>query len=311
MTVTWEREGSRTAARAGRRRRGWALLVAVAVGAAPLAVQAAPVGGLDATSEALAAAERRLADGDPDGAIALFEAALGRLPAEPGYAPLRAQVLLTIVEAYEAGFARDGDVERLRRARALLDRYLGPLALLDEQGRAAAEDRRVQLLAAIAAVEETLRAEAAARAATARRERVAAARRQGRIFTRNGAALTGLGVAGWVLVGVGLGVGRATDAKLAALRDSRMAAGEDWSAPCTDEACRAARTEALAPLRARGSASNVLVIVGAVTGGALLVAGATLLGLGRKRAREARLLELSPTAAIGSTGLSLGLRGRF
>jgi hypothetical protein len=55
----------------------------------------------------------------------------------------------------------------------------------------------------------------------------------------------------------------------------------------------------------------VLVIVGAVTGGALLVAGATLLGLGRKRAREARLLELSPTAAIGSTGLSLGLRGRF
>ena len=90
-----------------------------------------------------------------------------------------------------------------------------------------------------------------------------------------------------------------------------MAAGEDWSAPCTDEACRAARTEALAPLRARGSASNVLVIVGAVTGGALLVAGATLLGLGRKRAREARLLELSPTAAIGSTGLSLGLRGRF
>ncbi len=291
----------------GSKRRGGATLLALALGVTRPASAAAP--DMEAATVALAEAERRLADGDPDGAIARFEAALAQIPADPGYAPTRAEVLLTIVEALETGFARDGDLERLRRAKRLLDRYLGPLELLDEQGRAAAEERRVLVINAITTVEEKERAEAAARAATARRERAAVARRQSRIFTSSGAALTGLGVAGVALMGAGLGLGRAADGKIADLKASKLAEGDDWSVPCIDEACRESRRGALDPLLARGNAGNQLVIAGAVIGGTALATGVVLLVLGRKKQREARQVELSPTAS--RTGFGLTLLGRF
>jgi hypothetical protein len=282
-------------------RRPLALALALVLAARPAA--AAPA-GMEAASATLAEAARRLAAGDPDGAIARYEAALAQIPAEPGYAPTRAEVLLTIVEALEAGFARDADLERLRRAKRLLDRYLGPLDLLDEQGRAAAEERRILVINAILTVEETRRAEATARAAAARRERAAAARRQARSFTAAGAALTGLGAAGLALMGAGLGVGRGADARIAALKEAK---GDDWDLPCRDAACEDARRAALDPIVARGEAGNVMVVVGAVTGGALLAAGVALLARARKKQRDARQLELAPAAV----GLGLALAGRF
>lgn len=256
-----------------------------------------------------AAAERRLATGDFDGAIALFETGLALLPEEPGYAPARAEVLLTIVTAHEAAFDRDRDLERLLRAKSLLDRYLGPLELLDEQGRAAAEDRRVALIDRIAAVEAALRAAAEARRAAIRREQAETARRKARSSTLVGATLTGFGAAGVVLLATGLGLGRRTDRQLAELKASKTAPGDDWSLPCVDDECRAARREELAPLLARGGASNALVVVGAVAGATLLASGAALLIVGRRHRRAARALELAPV--VTPTSLGVVLEGRF
>jgi hypothetical protein len=268
-----------------------------------------PVDGMEAASATLDEAEQMLAADDVDAAIARFEAALDQIPSEPGYAPTRAQVLLTIVEAHEAGFARDGDLERLRGAKRLLDRYLGPLELLDEQGRAAAEERRVRLIDVIGAIEEKQRAEEAARAALARRERATKARRMGRHLSATGAALTGLGGAGLIVMATGIGLGRATDEQIEQAKADALARGDDWSAPCIDDTCREERRAELDPLLARGSASNALVIVGAVTGAALVSTGATLLAVGRRMKNEAKALEVTPTASPTSFGVLL--QGRF
>jgi len=309
--MTHERSNPRARAR-GPARGGRILLAALlALGPVAPAVASPPAQDMSAASASFAEAERRLAAGDPDGAVALYEAGLERLPNAPGYEPTRARVLLTIVDAHEAAFADDGELERLRRARRLLDRYLGPLELLDEQGRAAAEDRRVGLINTITTVEARRQAEAAARAAIARRERAQAARRRGRSFTIAGAALTGLGVAGLALLGAGLGLGRATDRRIAELKAGKLAGGDDWSRPCVDDPCSAARRGELDPLLARGTAGNTLAIVGAVTGGALLATGVTLLILGRKQQREARQLGLGPTLAPRASGLGLTISGRF
>ena len=307
-------EATRTRAgsvRARRRHGTLATVLALTIGL-DRPVAASPAGtDMQAASVTLAEAEKQLASGEPDAAIALFEEALAQIPTDPGYAPARARVLLTIVEAHEAAFAHDGELERLRRAKRLLDHYLGPLELLDEQGRAAAEERRVRLIDAITAVEEKMRAEEAARLAAARRDRAAAARRKGRAFSRSGAVLTSFGVAGLALLGVGLGLGRATDGKIADLKASKLAQGDDWGLPCIDDACREARRAELDPLFARGTVSNLLVLVGAVTGGTLLAGGVTLLVLGRKRTREARSLEITPVPAVGPTSFGLTLRGHF
>ena len=285
-------------------------LLALTIAAAPVAA-APPVTDMHAASLTFAEAEQKLGAGDPDAAIALFEQGLGLIPDEPGYAPTRAQVLLTIVDAHESAFAGDGDIERLRRAKRLLDRYLGPLRLLDEQGRAAAEERRVNLINAIHAVEDKLRAEQAARAALDRRARAETARRQGRSFSAAGAALTGLGVAGLAIMGAGLGLGRAADARIDALKADKLASGDDWSLPCIDDACASMRRSELEPLLSRGNTSNVLAIVGAVAGGSLLTTGVTLWVLGRKKKREARSLEITPSPALTPTSLGLTLQGRF
>ena len=59
----------------------------------------------------------------------------------------------------------------------------------------------------------------------------------------------------------------------------------------------------------RGSASNVLVIVGATTGAVLVSTGAALLAIGRRKKNEARALEVTPTASPTSFGVVL--QGRF
>ncbi|MBL9106710.1 MAG: hypothetical protein JNL82_37660 [Myxococcales bacterium] len=270
---------------------------------------AGPPEDMGDASETFTRAEQRLAAGDEDGAIALFEQGLARLPADPGYAPARAEVLLTIVAAHESAFARDHALARLLRAKALLDRYLGPLDLLDEQGRAAAEQRRVRLIDTITAVQAALRAEAEARAAAVRRARAEAARRRGRSLTLAGASLSGLGAAGLVMMVTGMGLGRATDGRISDLKAERAAMGDDWSRPCVDDDCREARRGELGPLLARGSASNGMLVSGAVLGAALLAAGVGLLAAGRKQQRAARALAVAPTFARGGVGLAV--QGRF
>ena len=104
-------------------------------------------------------------------------------------------------------------------------------------------------------------------------------------------------------------MGRSTDGQIEQVKADALARGDDWSTPCVDDACREARREQLDPLLARGSASNVLVIAGAVTGAALVSTGAALLAIGRRKKNEARALELTPTAS--RYGFGLVLQGRF
>lgn len=283
------------------------LTLSAALIAAPAPAAAAPdtdTGAMASASADFAEAERLLAAGDPDGAIQRFQEGLDKLPEGRGYAPTRAEVLLTIVDAEEAAFRVDGDLERLRRAKRLLDRYLGPLELLDEQGRADAEARRVVVMNTILTVEQRRKGEAAAREAAARREAAALARRRGRVRTLAGAALVGVGGAGLAVMGTGAGLGAA------AKRDiDGLITENNWKDPCADPECRASRRDALDPLVARGNAGNVMFVVGAATGGALLASGIALLLLGRKSKREARALEVTPAPAPAAWGL--GLRGRF
>lgn len=292
------RQGAATRATAG-------LLVVSLLAPAPTsAAPAGEHGALQDASTRYAEAQGRLDAGDHDGAIVLLETGLAEVPEGSGYAPTRARMLLRIVEANEAGFAADGELERLRRARRLLDRYLGPLDLLDEQGRGEAEERRSRLITQIVAVEEARQRADDARAADARRERAELARRHARRLTIAGAATLSIGAAALAVMGGGLGLGRSADARIDALAEQYV---DD---PCVVEsaACEE-RYQAFQDERRRGNSGNLMFVGGAAVGGVLLVSGVTLLLVARKRGREARALQVTPT--LGRAGVGLVLTGRF
>jgi len=270
------------------------------------AAQAQDHGALEGPSARFAEAQARLDAGDHDGAIALLAAGLEQVPEGPGYAPTRTRMLLLIVEANSAGFRVDGELERLRRSTLLLDRYLGPLDLLDEQGRGEAEERRSGLIAQVAEIEAARRRADGERATAERRERAAAARSQARTRRIAGLVTSSLGVAGVAVMATGLGVGSSADARLAALRSEYG----DTSCELESAECEG-RYQALQSERLRGNAGNIMVVVGASAGGALLATGLTLLLVARKKDRESRALQVAPAPMIGRTGLGLGLVGRF
>lgn len=279
--------------------------VAVPTIAAPTPVgPAAGEGDMEAASLAFAEAERSVAS-DPERAIAGFEAGLAAVPPGPGYAPTRARVLLQIVAAHEVANTRDGGGQlgalcrghdRLHRAKALLDHYLGPLGLLDEEGRASVEARRVGLREAIAAAGRRILREQAVRDAA--RARLAA-----RVRTTAGIVVLGGGALGLGLMGAAISVGRSTDQKLEACL-------------ATDLTCDGK----LADYRKRGSAANVAVLAGALTAGTLLVTGAVLVILGNKQRARAKALERgvrafdvgpAPMSASGRWGPGIVIQGRF
>lgn len=272
------------------------------------AVASPPAEDMVQSTRTFTEGEQLLASGEPQKAIAKFEAGLKDLPLEPGYAPTRARFLLLIVDAQEAAFATDRDLDRLYQARYLLDQYLGPLDLLDEQGRADAEERRVRLISSTVAVEKQIQVEKDARELADRRAFGEAKRRKGRALTISGAVLTSLGVAGLAVMGGGVGRGRATDDEIAALKDRK-----DWNDPCLTEyqACSDERRGKLDLLIARGNASNAMMIAGGVTGGVFLIAGVTLLVLGRKQKRDAEKLALLPIPSVTASSLGVLLHGRF
>lgn len=252
------------------------------------------------------AAEERLTAGDHDGAVELLEQGLAALPEDPGYAPTRAEVLLQIVDVHEAAFTDDGDLDRLRRAKELLDHYLGPLELLDEQGRADAEERRVRLIEKIVGVENRLRAEAAAREAAARRARAERLRRQGKTLRITGAASMAVGIAGLAAMGAGLGIGRAADNEITAIKEEN-----GWSERCTDAACQEMRRELLDPLVKRGNAGNIMAIVGGSAGAVLCATGLATLIIARKRIRQAKQLEVTPSLSFLRGHIGISINGRF
>lgn len=288
--------------------RAVALAASLMTALADAPVRAAPGehGALQDSSARFAEAQRRLDAGDHDGAVALLEQGLDRVPDGPGYAPTRARMLLLIVAAHEIGFGIDGDLERLRRARRLLDRYLGPLDLLDEQGRGEAEERRSGLIGQIARIEAARRLADSERAAAEQRARAERARKQARSLTIAGAVTTSLGLAGLTVMAAGLAVGSSADARI----DALVASYGDTACQPESAECEGRYVDLQAERR-RGNAGNIMFITGAATGGALLITGVTLLALARKKTREARALQLSPAPMISQTGLGLALVGRF
>lgn len=257
-------------------------------------------GDMARASQTLAEAERLLAE-DPRRAIVLYERGLELLPEGPGYAPTRVDVLLTIVDAYGAAFADDGDIQQLYRARDLLDRYLGPLDILDEQGRAAAEEQRGNLLDRIAAVEARMRAEALVREAAEARDR-------GRRLTYAGIGALAGTIVSLSVMGLGISGGSKADDDIGGLLTSNQ-----WEEPCAvgDGDCQAERRDALAPLIDRGNMSNTRVLGGAIVGGLLATAGMTLIVLGRKSVREAAAIKITPNSPGAGLSLGLAVRGRF
>ncbi|MCB9753833.1 MAG: hypothetical protein H6713_28150 [Myxococcales bacterium] len=252
--------------------------------------------GVDPMVAASVSAQRareRLSAGDYAVAIQLLDKSLASLPRGRGYAPVRARTLLMVVDIRELAFLEDGQLAHLYQARDALDRYLGPLDLLDEQARADAEARRGRLIAHIGKIEAERRAEATRLRARARR------------FVLPGATLTAFGVAGLVVMGVGVGLGVHADAKLGAYVHSPSVV-----TPCslTMEGCSEQLPETQR-FHGLGNAGNVSVVVGATVGGALTIAGLSLLIIGHKLNRDAAGIDVVPTVATSGAGVMFV--GRF
>ncbi|MCY1060547.1 hypothetical protein [Nannocystis sp. SCPEA4] len=214
--------------------------------------------------------------------------------------------MLLLVEAQEAGFASDGHLERLRGAARVIDRYLGPLDLLDEEGRGEAEERLRRLTDRIAQIEDARRRAASEREAAARRQRSMQAHAKARRLTLAGSVATGSGIAALAVMGLGLSIGKTADDRLTAL-----AVQYDEPACAFDkEPCDSGYANFRA-LRLRENIGDAMFLVGATVGGVLLATGTVLLVVARKQRREAQALELVPAPTAGASGLGLALFGRF
>ncbi|PCC75647.1 hypothetical protein SAMN02745121_00187 [Nannocystis exedens] len=241
--------------------------------------------GVDEAAELSAAAQARLAAGDRDGAIALWQRAFRALPGGFGYAPRRATAALAIADAEAAGYRETGDAARLHAAIAALDAYLGGLDPTDDENRAGVEGRRAELWAMYQSASAPEGPRPAPRVEPGRRG-----------FDRKaGLAAAGLGsgavVAGVVALAGGL-TGRAVDDELKEVT-ARPCQGDDPLDPCgSDPARERQKTE----LVAEGLRANRMALVGGILAGALLTAGVAALiagairGRSRVQARAGRLL---------------------
>lgn len=248
-------------------------------------------------------AKRLLDQGELDDALKLLEQALAELPAEPGYAPLRARIILQIVEVQRAGFLQDGDLERLWTAKRTLDRFLGPLDLLDEQGRAEAEERRNQLVDEISRLEIARRQARMERESMDRQNRSMMLRKRAQVLVKAGTAVTLSAMSGLSLIGIGAALGRKADERLDAL---------DSSSSCMFESPTCGELyEGVQKFRGQGNRGNALVLSGAVIGATLLVAGTTLLFVARRDKKKTISLEIQPTITPVQKSAGVTLLGRF
>ncbi len=277
----------------------------------------AGVSDMEQAQARLDEAEQRARGGEHDAAIAAYKAGLEALPAGDGYARARARALLGIVDSQRAAFQRDGELDRLHEAARMLDQYIGALEIFDDEGRLEAEQRRVQLQREIAVIEAERAREASAQAVARKRLEAAKERQRATILTFSGVGAVVLGAGGFGLMGWGLVRGQAIEIELNELTNPTVRPTV-WICADWDAACRGERIEQNAALLRSGDVANATVIVGAVTGAALVATGVALLALGsrargRSRAldRAAERLELQPLPTLTSGGAGLVLLGRF
>ena len=231
-----------------------------------------------------------------DEAIELWTEAYGILPDTPENAPIKAAIIYNLATAQEKAFGIDKDVTHLRRAVVLMEQYAKSIPDLYGDGDEAAEEttRIEERLADVRAKLEEAEAAGAEPEPTPDQPPPSEPPTdrpptddKARPLVIAGATLTGVGVIGLGVMAGGLALGRASN---------------DISD--LDPADLDARRERFD----RGRAGNVMAYVGGALGGAALVTGAVLLGIGLKR-RNAAKTAAAPLLAPGLAGVSL--RGRF
>jgi hypothetical protein len=287
-----------------------ALLAAIAVAlptrtAAAFAPDVAPAE--DTSDPALAEAQSLYTEGlthyetlDYDLAIDQWKRALGRLrdaktetPEQAaGVAAARNAIVYNIARAQEKAFDQDHDVARLKKAKGLLEVYVGELAATETEEIAKANARIEELAARIEAAEKKAEKAAPPPKVEPRTDR-APQKPRGRGLVGGGAAMlvTGLGlVAGGVTAGV-LMSGRAEDR----LPELDELADED------------ARRDEIA----RGKRGDVMLIAFAVSGGALAIGGAAMLAVGAVRMKTSRASQRAAMPLLGPGFAGVALRGRF
>lgn len=222
-----------------------------------------------------------------------------RLSSEIDDAELRgsvqAAILYNLARAHSKAYLLDKKPEHLRQQVDLLDKYLAQTADLKDQ-----QDARALLAEAQAELEaiEAARAEE-------EEERSEPAREEPVVNTNFGAEPSsatddaepkgrGLEIAGYVLIGLGVGSGGAavTGALLTASAQDEHIAGPTLADRNAAES--------------KGALGNGLIVGGSVAAGVLITTGIALALTGRKRKRRA-----TPTAWVSPNTAGLSIGGRF
>ncbi len=277
------------------------LALALAVALAPLHVRAqdpAPVTAEPTEDPALAEAKRLYDEGLADyetfeyeGAIEKWTLAFGKLGATADTAEMRNAIVYNIARAREKAYEQSGDIGHLRKAKALLERYVAEETATDahEPDDVATARARVEELGARIAELERAAKPAPAPATTPADDRDQP--RPGRGFVIAGSVLTA--------VGVGLVVGGVTAGAVLGKQADRDVAEFDTVGE-EDE-----RTDTIDD----GQKANLLLITSAAAGGALAITGVALLAVGLAKRRKAARTAVVPALSPSLVGLSV--RGRF
>lgn len=235
-----------------------------------------------------------------DAAIRSWTTALARVPTGAEAARIRSALVYNLAVAQRKGFALDGDVLRLKRARLLLERYLGEQhetngADPEELARVQAQLDEIdaQLTAAEAPPAPAAResASVSTRSTTSDADPTSSRRRPGTVMLGVGAGL--------LVAGAGLVGGMATGIVISARAERRLGQLDTLA----DEAARPA-------VVARGELGNRTAIATGIVGGLALAAGTTLVILGaRKRSRNGAIARsFGPAFGPGWFGVSAQVR---
>lgn len=282
-----------------------ACLGAADVYAAPSNAAPATTSAEPAVDEALTEAQSLYTEGlthyetlDYDLAIESWKRALGRLRDADASTPERAAsiaaarnaIVYNIARAQEKAFEQDHDVARLKKAKGLLEVYVGEIAASEADEIAKANARIEELAARIATAEK--KPEAPPPKVEPRTD-TTPEKPRGRGLVGGGAAMlvAGLGlVAGGVTAGV-LMSGRAEER----LPELDQLADEE------------ARRDEIA----RGKRGDTMLIACAVSGGALAIGGAAMLAVGAVRMKKSRSSGRAAVPMLGPGFAGIALGGRF
>jgi tetratricopeptide (TPR) repeat protein len=226
-------------------------------------------------------------------AIELWTEAYSMLRDTPENAAAKAAIIYNLATAREKAYEIEKDVKHLRRAVVLMEQYAASIpALYADETERAEETRKIG--ERLVAVNERIKAHKEQHPDPTPAPRHDPSPRdseptdtfqpdpQARPFIISGAVLIGVGVAGLGVMAGGMAMGAAGN-DISDLEDSDLEARQE-------------RFD-------RGARGNIMAYVGGAVGGAAVVAGAALLGLGLHKHKTGLRASLGPgTASVTVTG---------